>query len=271
VTVAVDSNDGSGWVERVATPYSASATAGAGGCAFAYARPDSTVAGGGFSASGGGGLFAQVDETSPSDSDYISAGFNESAPDAVELGLSNVTDPLTSSGHKIRVRYKFDTAPVGSAIVYLLQGGTTKASFALGGAAGSYTTESYTLSASEADSITDYTDLRLKIELNPDLGDATTFYCSWMEFALENATYNETNWTHEQKTIVVSGLGLNDDMRVRIKSVENPSNLTSFSVHAFDGSGDPASGVTYTTTSGDHYASMTPDTEDNVAWEAFAV
>ncbi len=98
----------------------------------------------------------------------------------------------------------------------------------------------------------------------------------WVERAAQTHTViNEgggspatETWSHVNIAVVVSGLGLNDDIRVRIKSATGT--VSSFSVHAFDGTGDPSDGVTYSTAS-DSFASKTPDTEDAIEWEVLAV
>ena len=239
--------------------------------ASAYARPDSTVSDTGWTTTGGA-IYSVLDETSPSDSDYTSTAVSGGIGDETfEVGLSNVTDPASSTGHIIRVRHKWTgTLFAGTIIVDLVQGTTVKATF-FPTPGGTFATSTYTLSGSEADSITDYTDLRIRVTFQPDIDDDLTAFVSWAEFEVPaSAAYNETNWTHEQKVITVSGLGSGDAVRVRIKSVQNSGNLTSFLVHAFDGTGDPASGVTYNTST-DHYASQTPDAADRVNWEAVEV
>ena len=62
-------------------------------------------------------------------------------------------------------------------------------------------------------------------------------------------------WSHEQKAVNVSNLLLNDDVRIRIKSVVTTGLGGTFSVHGFGTTapnhahGDPADGLTYTTAS----------------------
>lgn len=82
------------------------------------------------------------------------------------------------------------------------------------------------------------------------------------------ADYVEFNWTHEQRTITVSGLGVNDDIRIRIKAVTGQ--VYAFEVHGFHSTPDASAGVTYNTAS-DAVASKTPDAEDLVQWEALTV
>lgn len=63
---------------------------------------------------------------------------------------------------------------------------------------------------------------------------------------------NVTNdWNHEQKAVVVSGMGLNDDVRIKIKTVTPTGAGGSFTVHGFNlaTDADASEGVTYTTAS----------------------
>ncbi len=119
-------------------------------------------------------LFAEVDETSANDSDFIKSGLNPTnAP--VVFKLSNVNDPLSSSGHTVRYRYGKESAG-GDQIdltAQLRQGyvsegtpGTLIAQQVLTNIADGWTTGSFTLSGAEADAITDYTSLYIRLVAN---------------------------------------------------------------------------------------------------------
>lgn len=140
-----------------------------------FARPDSDLTVGVWNPVGGPtDLFECLNESIASDTDYIEATILELG--ACELGLSNVTDPQTSGGHTMRIRAKVSSGGTFTRVT-LLQGGTPRAvfepvlttSFAL------YT---YTLTVAEANSITDYSDLRVKFE---DLTDSSSYEISWFE------------------------------------------------------------------------------------------
>lgn len=137
-----------------------------------FARPDSDVTALGGS---GSGTFADIDETSFSDSDYLYS--NDNVDVTYECGLSNVTDPVSSSGHIVRWRQAQSdqsASPIapssgGTASeysAYLYQGATLIATLVSGETSneGSFLAKSYTLSGTEADSITDYTDLRIRFD-----------------------------------------------------------------------------------------------------------
>src|SRR3972149_5112909 len=62
-----------------------------------FGRPDSAATNTGFS-----GGFADIDEALASDTDYWSGDNNEASE--LEVGLSDVTDPGSSSSHVLRYR-----------------------------------------------------------------------------------------------------------------------------------------------------------------------
>lgn len=91
--------------------------------------------------------------------------------------------------------------------------------------------------------------LTLALETNDGSG--------WVEraaFTYTSSTDSESgsetwNWPHEQKQLVVSGLGLNDAVRLRAKSFTKSNGTGSFRVRGGDGSGsnpETYNGITYT-------------------------
>lgn len=141
-----------------------------------FARPDADVTDGNWIKSTGGNvdLYTMVDESSFSDADYIESGVAPST-DAVVLRLSDVTDPVSSVNHVVRYRYGKDSAAGAQIdiVVQLRQGyvsegtpGTLIASQTHANVADGFTAGSFTLSGAEADAITDYTDLFIRITAN---------------------------------------------------------------------------------------------------------
>lgn len=139
-----------------------------------FARPDADITDGTWlnEAASATDMFNSINEdvSSPNDSDYIQS---VSAPSsaACAFGLSNITDPVSSSGHIMRWRRGKDV--VGGAqidlTVQLRQGytgegaqGTLINSFSDTNIPESFTTTTDTLSGAEADSITDYNDLQVR-------------------------------------------------------------------------------------------------------------
>lgn len=134
--------------------------------AATIARPDSDVSIGNWTDDGGGttDLWATIDEEIPSTTDFIRSEPDPASPDIIEVGLSDVSDPASSVGHEVRYRYrKIDTGAI-NLTVRLMQGVTEIASWTHTNLSPTWSTATQVLSAAEADSITDYTDLRLKFE-----------------------------------------------------------------------------------------------------------
>lgn len=126
-----------------------------------FARPDSDVTNTGTNG------FAAIDESTPSDADFWWGDNN--VAEELEVGLSNVTDPSSSSGHVFRYRVAKTNAGTvdggGNAVTVtarLMQGGTQVATDTAKTANGTWTQYAFTLSGGQADAITDYTDLRLE-------------------------------------------------------------------------------------------------------------
>ena len=141
-----------------------------------FARPSADTSIGGYKdqADGVTNIYATIDETSPSDADYIkSALAPANAPYVTKL--SAIEDPQSSSGHIVRYRYAKNAAG-GAQIdltVQLRQGyvnegtpGTLIKEWAHTNISETFATQQQTLSAGEADSITDYSDLYLRFVAN---------------------------------------------------------------------------------------------------------
>lgn len=119
-------------------------------------------------------IFDQIDEAVADDLDYIRTVL---APtnDVYVTKLSNLEDPVSSIGHTLRYRYRKDTTG-GAAIdltVQLRQGYVSEASLGTlirqdtyTGISNTITAGSVTLSGAEADSITDYTSLYVRLVAN---------------------------------------------------------------------------------------------------------
>ena len=141
-----------------------------------FARPNADITDGNWLNDAGSAvdLFASIDEVTPSDTDFIESGLAPSS-DAVAMHLSDPEDPQSSTGHIIRWRRGKNTS--GGAQIdlttQLRQGyvseasqGTLITSQADNNIPDAFTTTSYTLSGAEADSITNYADLQLRIVAN---------------------------------------------------------------------------------------------------------
>jgi|OpeIllAssembly_1097287.scaffolds.fasta_scaffold00157_8 hypothetical protein len=127
-------------------------------------------------AAGTTNIYTTIDETVASDTDYIRSVTDPSSA-AYVTKLTSVTDPVSSSGHTIRARMGTDVASGGNQInatVELRQGyvsegsqGTLIATLTQNNISqGSFTDYSLGLTTTEADSITNYADLFLRVVMN---------------------------------------------------------------------------------------------------------
>lgn len=117
--------------------------------------PASDVSAGGWVPSSGSDLYAMLDESTYSDADYISSSTASSCTVALVTG----TDPRVSTGHILRYRL---LAGSGSVAVTLKQSAATIASFGPHTITGAAQDFEQTLSGGQADSITDYSALRVE-------------------------------------------------------------------------------------------------------------
>lgn len=141
-------------------------------------------------AAGTTNIYQSIDESTASDTDYISG--NNNTNDTCEIGLSTITDPAQSTGHVISYRYRKDSAG-GNARdlqVHLYQGATLIGSgTAHTGISDTWTDGTFTLSAGEADTITDYSDLRLRFTASGTTGGAggnrRSVQVSWAQMEIQ--------------------------------------------------------------------------------------
>ena len=117
--------------------------------------PVSDVSAGGWTPSSGSDLYAMLDESVASDADYIVSA----TASACTLAFAAGSDPAVSTGHILRYRL---LAGSGSVTVALKQGAATIVSFGPYGLTGAAQDFAQTLTGGEADSITDYSALRVE-------------------------------------------------------------------------------------------------------------
>lgn len=123
-------------------------------------------------ADAGTDLYLSIDESSVDDGDFIESGV---APvdDPYVCQLGPLTDPVSSTGHIVRYRYKKSGSAGIDLTVELREGyaseaspGTLIASWSHTSISTSFVTAAQTLTAGEADAITDYADLYLRFVFN---------------------------------------------------------------------------------------------------------
>ena len=125
-----------------------------------FARPDATITAASWTASA---TTLHGDTSDQSNATYMTGG---SSAGTVELNLGNVTDPASSADHVIYIRVQgTGTGGPERFSLSLLQGATVIAApfSAQSAPRGTWTEYSYTLIGTEADAITDYTDLRVQV------------------------------------------------------------------------------------------------------------
>ena len=124
------------------------------------ARPASTISAGGWTSSSGGTLHG--DQSDNSDTTY---GRCSSTATTEELLLASLSDPNSSSNHVVTVRARATGSSGGEKLsAYLYQGSTLVATLFSASTItrNSWNNYTYTLSAAEADAITNYADLRVR-------------------------------------------------------------------------------------------------------------
>lgn len=137
-----------------------------------FARPSSDVATGGWTATP---LWSKVDEGSPGD-DTVVTSDNNTSPDNADFTTTDVSDPGSSTGHFLRAAWNKDASGghVINAVLELWQGvpdtGTLIATLSVSDIGATEQEDSVELSAAEADAITDYTTLHLRLSRQGDVG-----------------------------------------------------------------------------------------------------
>ena len=161
-----------------------------------FARPSSDISAGVWSASSGSDLYAMIDEVTPSDSDYI-YGTSDGGT-FCEIKLGSLGDPVSAIGHVIRVRAFLDWIADLDLTITLRQGSSTTIATVVEPIGDTWENIVYTLSAAEANSITDYTDLRLRFQCEALL--SSEYDVSWAEFEVPDvpATYDITGVTKDK-------------------------------------------------------------------------
>ena len=131
-----------------------------------FARPSADTVRTGWTdeAAGTVDIYTGIDEVTAEDTEYIKTptppGANE-----FETLLTTVQDPLSSANHVMRWRRRKQPAAGSAQInltVRLMEGATQRVTQSDTNLPGTFTDTSYTLSGGEADTISNYADLRLE-------------------------------------------------------------------------------------------------------------
>jgi archaellum component FlaF (FlaF/FlaG flagellin family) len=152
-----------------------------------FARPDEDVSKGGWTDTTGGNgntiLYDEINESVQNNGNYARSATLSlfGASDTWGVGLQGVADPESSSNHIVRVAHRKTGLGGVTLTTTLLQGSTTIASWS-DAMPDNFAVSSHTLSVAQADSITNYSDLRLQFTATLDgIILATNGEISWAE------------------------------------------------------------------------------------------
>lgn len=194
-----------------------------------YARPVNDITVGGF---GSTPLWSQLDEDIRNDTDYIQSSamtnvsgsttintpdgpetiYVEGDSDSCQVKLTSMIDPLSSTGHIVRYTIgKNSTGGRGiTTTITLKQGATTIANWVHSNIAAGFVLYEQTLTAGQANAITDYTNLSLQISCSAAGGTSGTRYLqvSWVEMQVgppsqDDVTFDPASFPYRaQKELV---------------------------------------------------------------------
>ncbi len=155
-----------------------------------YLRPSSDISTGGWRTQTGSlvNLYQQIDEASANDADYI---YSYDGVTAYETLLTTATDPNSSTGHYFQYRASETGDESTQLTVSLYQGATLIAADAPRTLSGTATDYFLNLTGTQADSITNYADLRLRFVVTGlTTGNALVY---WAEMGIPNASNANAN------------------------------------------------------------------------------
>lgn len=169
------------------------------------ARPDGTISSSNTTVTGAATHHQAINETSPSDAEYVQGNTNTAA--TFEVSLGNITDPdyADSLRHVMRMRASRSSTANVNITIALVQGTTIKATRTETGVGATITDYSYVLTADEANTITDYTDLRLRFTQNQAANVGMRIYYTTQEiptrtyaaYDLDTDPNEHANWAGE--------------------------------------------------------------------------
>ncbi len=161
-------------------------------------RPDADVADGSWTPTGGPtDHYDCIEEATPNDSEYLR---DAAANSTCEIGIESGTDPAVSTGHILHVRMRgAGTGGPERVAIALFEGATQRAvSGNFTNRSGSFADKSYTLTTGEADAITDYTNLTIKL-IASNMGGGETVDVSQAYFEIPDAGGGGNPWYHNEQ------------------------------------------------------------------------
>jgi hypothetical protein len=169
--------------------------------ALQFGRPSADISAGSYTPTP---VWQQLDEGSADDDTSVVDSANnpgESDGTGFEVVLGSVPDPQSSSGHVVRVRARRNGGARTITLNWRLYQGATPIIAAKSlQMTDSYQTSSYTLTGGEADAITDYSDLRVRVWGTTSGGGAgSRLRVTWIELETPDAPPSTRN-----RAIVIS-------------------------------------------------------------------
>ena len=147
-----------------------------------FARPDADTSKGNWSASSGSNLYAMIDESSASDSDYMTVTDSGGSAEACTIRLSDVDDPGGHSGHSVVVRAYTDSFYSSVTLNVNLRDGSTSIKNEDFSPSTSFGNHTMSLSTTQAGNISDYTDLNVIITATDGFGMSSETRVSHLYF-----------------------------------------------------------------------------------------
>jgi len=160
-----------------------------------FGRPSADVSTGSYTPTP---LWQQLDEaTADDDTTVVDSANNPGETDGTgfEVALGSIPDPQSSSGHAVRVRARRNGGARTITLNWRLYQGTTAVISAKSlTLTDSYQTSTYTLSGAEADAISDYSDLRVRVWGTTSGGGAgSKLRVTWIELETPDAPPSTRN------------------------------------------------------------------------------
>ena len=153
-----------------------------------FARPDADTSAGNWTASSGSDLYAMLDESSASDSDYITVTDSSGSAEACTLSLSSVTDPADHTSTSVVVRAYTDSYSGSVSLNVHLKDGSTSIKSENFTPSTSYSNHTMSLSTTQAASISSYANLTLILTATDGFGMGSETRISHAYFTCPDAS-----------------------------------------------------------------------------------
>ena len=201
-----------------------------------FGRPVLDIVTNSWTASSGSALYDMLDEASFSDTDYI----QRNAVAYCEVSLTtSLSDPQSSLSHYVRYRLgRSRTDRTLTIVVRLMQNITEIASWTHTDPELAFAAFEQTLSAGQADSITDYGDLRLRFDITALQNTQVYGQVSWAELEIPDAGASPTT-----AQVVLTGYQ-NDDLNSLNMSISQIA-ISSIGDHTFSGINNQIGKISY--------------------------